>query len=153
MFEHKVQENVVEMSEEEKSPVESMSSRDKAFLCAEEAVERKATDLVLLDVAPIASFADYFVICSGKSSRQVQGIADKIEEALRKKRIRPLGVEGRTEGKWILMDYGDVIVHIFYEPVRAFYDLESLWDDAARVPWEAPLGVRGHAAEDEFSER
>jgi len=141
------------MSEGEKYPVESMSSRDKALLCAAEAVERKATDLVLLDVAPIASFADYFVICSGKSSRQVQGIADNIEAALRKRRIRPLGVEGRTEGRWILMDYGDVIVHIFYEPVRGFYDLESLWDDAARVPWEAPVEVRDRADEDEFSEQ
>jgi len=136
MLEHEVQENVMEMSEGEKSFVESMDARDKAFLCAQEAAERKATDIIVLDVASIASFADYFVICSGKSSRQVQGIADNIEAALRKKRVRPMGVEGHTEGKWVLMDYGDVIVHVFYEPVRAFYDLEGLWDDAERVTVE-----------------
>jgi ribosome-associated protein len=91
---------------------------------------------VLLDVSNLASFADYFLICNGKSSRQVQGIADNLEANLSAFGIKPLGVEGRREGHWILMDYGDVIIHIFYEPVRCFYDLESLWSDAARVPWE-----------------
>jgi ribosome-associated protein len=89
--------------------------------------------LVLLDVSEISSFADYFLICSGRSSRQVQGIADRLEEALRELGIRPLGVEGRREGHWVLMDYGDVIVHIFYEPTRSVYDLESLWSEAKLV--------------------
>lgn len=110
-----------------------MSSREKAILCAQAAVSFKALDLVLLDVTGLSSFADFFVICSGKSSRQVQGIAENVEARLKSSRFRPMGVEGQREGQWILMDYGDVILHIFYEPVRAFYDLESLWSEARRV--------------------
>lgn len=113
-----------------------MDSRSKAVLCAREAVQFKALDLVLLDVAGFSSFADFFIICSGKSSRQVQGIADNIERSLKEQGIRPLGVEGRRDGQWILMDYGEVIIHIFYEPVRNFYDLESLWSEAKRVRLE-----------------
>lgn len=110
-----------------------MSSREKAILCAQAAVSFKALDLVLLDVTGLSSFADFFVICSGKSSRQVQGIAENVEARLKASHLRPMGVEGQREGQWILMDYGDVILHIFYEPVRAFYDLESLWSEARRV--------------------
>jgi ribosome-associated protein len=112
------------------------SAERKAVLCAQQAAQFKALDLVLLDVSGFSSFSDFFVICSGKSSRQVQGIADNLETSLSGMGLRPLGVEGRREGHWILMDYGDVIIHIFYEPVRYFYDLESLWSDAARVQWE-----------------
>ena len=112
-----------------------MSTRDKAMLCVSEALECKALDLVLLDVTGLSSVTDYFLIGSGKSSRQVQGIADNLETRLAKLRIKPLGIEGRVDGHWILMDYADVVVHIFYEPVRYFYDLESLWSDAKRVIW------------------
>jgi ribosome-associated protein len=111
----------------------SMATRDKAMLCAREAVQCKALDLVLLDVTGLSSFTDYFLICSGKSSRQVQGIADNLAEALARAGVKPLGIEGRTDGHWILMDYADVVIHVFYEPVRYFYDLESLWSDAKRV--------------------
>jgi ribosome-associated protein len=115
---------------------EGMTSREKAILCAQVAVSFKALDLILLDVTGLSSFADFFVICSGKSSRQVQGIADNVEARLKEQRLKPMGVEGQREGQWILMDYGDVILHIFYEPVRAFYDLESLWSEARRVRLE-----------------
>lgn len=111
----------------------SLSAREKALLLAGLAVDFKALDLVVLDVTGLSSFADFFVICSGKSSRQVQGIADNIQESLREQGIRPLGIEGHREGQWVLMDYGDVIVHVFYEPVRLLYDLESLWSEARRV--------------------
>jgi ribosome-associated protein len=112
------------------------SGRSKAILCAQEAQGFKALDVVLLDVTGLASFADYFIVCSGQSSRQVQGIANNLERALREHGIRPLGVEGAREGQWILMDYGEVIIHIFYEPVRDFYDLESLWSEAKRLRFE-----------------
>ena len=112
-----------------------MSSRNKALLCAREAWRFKALDLMVLDVSRFSSFADYFIICSGKSSRQVQGIADNLENELKNRGIYPIGTEGKREGHWVLMDYGDVIVHIFYEPVRYFYDLESLWSDAAKIDW------------------
>ncbi len=115
---------------------EEMSSKEKAVLCAREAFRFKALDLVVLEVSPFSSFADYFIICSGKSGRQVQGIADNLENDLKNRGIRPIGTEGRREGHWVLMDYGDVIIHVFYEPVRFFYDLESLWSEAARVEWE-----------------
>ncbi|NLJ26795.1 MAG: ribosome silencing factor [Deltaproteobacteria bacterium] len=119
--------------------VNSVTSMEKALLCARVGAEFKALDLVLLDVSRFTSFADFFVICSGKSSRQVQGIADNVEKSLRDHGIKPLGVEGRIEGQWILMDYGDVIIHIFYEPIRHFYDLESLWSEAKRVQWEEKI--------------
>jgi ribosome-associated protein len=96
-------------------------------------LEKKAFDVVLLDVKNISSFTDYFLICSGRSDRQVQAIASSIDEDLRKAGFRSLGMEGYEEGKWILMDYEDVLVHVFLDPVRKFYDLEGLWLDAPRV--------------------
>ena len=81
----------------------------------------------------MTSFTDYFFICSGTSDRQVQAIAEGIQEVLEGKGIRALGLEGTREGKWILIDYEDVVVHIFLEPVRQFYDLEGLWMDAPRI--------------------
>jgi ribosome-associated protein len=111
-------------------------SKTKSLLCAKAATEKKAEETLLLDLKGTSSFTDYFVICSGRSDRQVQAIARGIEEALEKEGIRPLGVEGVPGGKWILMDYGDVVVHIFLELVRKFYDLEGLWIDAQRIDME-----------------
>lgn len=108
-------------------------NREKVFLCARAALDHKAVDLVILEVKNISSFTDYFVICSGNSDRQVQAIAAHIEEKLAKGEIHPLSIEGKREGRWILLDYGDVVVHVFYQPVREFYDLERLWSDAPRV--------------------
>jgi ribosome-associated protein len=131
-------------SEEDLRPKQPMNTTQKAMLCAREASQFKAIDLILLDVRGLTSFTDYFLICSGKSSRQVQGIADNLEEGLTNLGIKPLGIEGRPEGHWILMDYADVVIHIFYEPVRYFYDLESLWSDALRVIWSADAVLPGH---------
>lgn len=122
-------------------PMKPGSSREKAVLCAREALEHKALDVVLLDVAGLTSFTDFFLICSGKSGRQVQGIADKLEANLGQQGIKPLGIEGRLEGHWVLMDYADVVIHIFYEPVRYFYDLESLWSDAKRVVYTEDAAI------------
>jgi len=108
-------------------------SKTKSLLCLKAAIEKKAQDPVLLELKEITSFTDYFLLCTGKSDRQVQAIAQAIEETLRKKGIRPLGEEGTREGKWILLDYADVVVHVFLEPVRRFYDLEGLWIDAPRI--------------------
>ena len=103
------------------------------FRCTEAALEKKAKDIVILDVRGLSSFTDYMIICSGSSDRQVQAIASSIEESLKKFRILPIGIEGEKSGKWVLMDYGDVIIHIFYEPTREFYDIERLWSDAPRI--------------------
>ena len=93
----------------------------------------KALDVVALDVRGLASFADAFIICSGRSHRQVSAIAEFVEQDLKAKGIKPIGVEGLTQGHWVLMDYGDVVIHVFYEPIRMFYDLEGLWSDAKRI--------------------
>jgi len=108
-------------------------SKTKSLLCLKAAIEKKAQDPVLLELKGISSITDYFLLCSGRSDRQVQAIAQGIEEDLKKKGIRPLGQEGMVEGRWILLDYEDVVVHIFLDPVRKFYDLEGLWIDAQRV--------------------
>ena len=109
------------------------SSKEKASLCARALLDRKAIDLVILEVTNLSSFTDYFLICSGNSDRQVQSLAFHVEEKLGKQGIHPLGIEGKREGRWILLDYGDVIVHVFYQPVREFYDLERLWLEAPRL--------------------
>ena len=97
------------------------------------ALGRKAFDLVILDVRDLTSIADAFIICSGRSNRQVAAIAESIQVELKKHGIRPLSVEGKKEGHWVLLDYGHVIMHVFYELVRSFYDLEGLWIDAKRI--------------------
>jgi len=94
---------------------------------------KKAMNVVALDVAELTSFADVFIICSGRSNRQVSAIADFIKTDLKKHKINPLSVEGTKDGHWVLLDYGHVIIHVFYEPIREFYDLEGLWVDAKRI--------------------
>jgi len=97
------------------------------------ALGKKAMDLVVLDVRKLSSIADVFIICTGRSNRQVLAIAEHIQMDLKKHGIKPLSVEGKKEGHWVLLDYGHVIIHVFYEPVRSFYDLEGLWIDAERI--------------------
>ena len=96
-------------------------------------LDRKASNVVVLDVADLTSYADVFIICSGRSNRQVSAIADFIKTDLKKHKIKPLSIEGTKDGHWVLLDYGHVIIHVFYEPVREFYDLEGLWSDAKRI--------------------
>lgn len=113
-----------------------MESIDKALLSLELIRERKAINPVLFKVDELTSIAEYFLILGGSSSRQVQAIARHLRRGLRDKGVKPLGVEGEREGQWILMDYGDLVIHLFYEPVREFYDLEGLWIDAPRIEIE-----------------
>jgi ribosome-associated protein len=94
---------------------------------------KKAMNIEVLDVRGLTSVSDIFIICSGRSNRQVSAIAEYIQVNLKKHAIKPLSVEGKKEGHWVLLDYGHVIIHVFYEPVRAFYDLEGLWIDAKRI--------------------
>jgi len=95
--------------------------------------KRKSQDIVILDVRDLTSVADAFIICSGRSNRQVTAIAETIRTELKSQGIQPLSVEGIKEGHWVLMDYGHIVIHVFYEPVRQFYNLEGLWADAKRV--------------------
>lgn len=96
-------------------------------------MERKAMDVVVLDVEDLTTVADKFIICSGRSSRQVMAIAEHVQVELKKQGIKPLSVEGKNTGHWILMDYGHILIHVFFEETREFYDLENLWADAGRV--------------------
>ncbi len=105
-------------------------AKEKALVCARAALDKKAEDLRILDVRTLSSFSDYFIICSGHSTRHVQGIVQAIEETLRLKKIYPRGIEGLVVGQWVLMDYENLIIHVFYAPTREFYDLESLWSEA-----------------------
>ncbi len=109
----------------------------KLDLYVQAVLGKKAESVVVLDVRGLTSIADVFIICSGRSNRQVSAVADNVERFLKKEGIRPLSVEGRKEGHWVLMDYGHVIIHVFYGETRAFYDLEGLWVDAKRMTTES----------------
>lgn len=102
-------------------------------LFAQAALAKKAEAPVFLDIRQFTSVAEAFLIVSGRSNRQVSAIAEHIKVDLKKHGIQPLGMEGAKEGHWVLMDYGHVVIHVFYDPVRSFYDLEGLWSDAPRI--------------------
>ena len=110
-----------------------MKAIDKALLGLKIIEERRAVEPVLLNVVDLTSITDFFLIASGKSSRQVQAISKHVARRMREEGFRAYGVEGEQEGRWVLMDYGDVVIHIFYQSVREYYDLEGLWVEAPRV--------------------
>lgn len=116
-----------------RKPVEPSDATRRLLACLNAILERKARDIVVLRVTEVSSIADYLIICSGTSDRQVQAIAATIQEKLKKAGILPLGVEGEHYGHWILIDFNDVVVHVFYEPVRALYQLERIWADVPRM--------------------
>lgn len=107
-----------------------------AVLCAQIADEKKAEDIIILDLQGLTFFTDYFVICSGFNKRQLQAIADEIDKQAEVLNIKWLGTEGYRDARWILLDYGGVLIHLFDKDARTFYDLELLWGDAPRVSWQ-----------------
>jgi ribosome-associated protein len=114
--------------------VASESARERATTIAVAALDKKAVGLEILDVAGKVDYADFLVIMTGRSDRHAQALAQGIEEALRKKGVRPMAVEGLQHGNWVLMDFGDVVVHVFQDEMRQLYDIEGLWLDARRLP-------------------
>jgi len=111
------------------------SAKRVALAIAEAGLDKKAVNVEIIDVLGKVDYADYLVVMSGRSDRQVAALARGIEEDVEAKtKTKCLGVEGASQGRWVLMDFGDVVVHIFHEDVRGYYDIESLWMDAARVP-------------------
>lgn len=110
-----------------------LETETAVMIAARAAIDKKATDLAVLDLRQVASFTEYFLICTGASTRQVQAISNAVEEALLQSGKRPLHIEGYSSAEWILLDYGDFIVHVFGPASRRFYDLERLWRDAPRV--------------------
>lgn len=119
-----------------------MHSLDRALLCAAQVLDKKAFNVRVLDVRKVSSLTDFIVLASGGSDRQVQAAAEAVHLGLKHQHgVRPLGIEGMKEGRWVLVDYGDVMVHVFQEPVRQFYDLDGLWRDAPEVSLPPELAV------------
>lgn len=123
----------------------TMDVLDKAKLSLRLVRERKAIDPILFEVRDFTSYADYLLIASGSSSRQVQAISRHLQKKMREAGYRPYGVEGEEMGQWVLIDYGDVVVHVFYQPMREFYDLEGMWLEAPKVPAEDAVREGGLA--------
>lgn len=113
-----------------------MKSRAMAVAAARAAAERQAEHIVVLDVRKPITITDYFVIAAASSNRQVRTIAEEIQRALKNLGVRPARREGEAEATWILLDFVDVVVHVFGEKEREFYDLERLWRDAPKIEWE-----------------
>ena len=111
-------------------------SRDVAIAAARAASAKQAEDIVILDVSEIIVITDHFVICTAGSHRQIRTVIDAVEEALRGLGVKPVRREGESEAGWWLLDYVDVVVHVFGPEEREYYDLERLWSDAPRVEWE-----------------
>lgn len=110
-----------------------MTARELAVTCAKLALDKKAENVLILDLEQKSSVADYFVVCSGMSDRQVAAIGEYVADTLRKEGTRPTNEEGYAEGKWVLIDFGDVILHVFQDHYRDFYSLERLWSEAPRI--------------------
>jgi ribosome-associated protein len=120
-------------------------SKDFALYLAQRAFDKKAFELKILAVSDLVGYTDYIIVCSGRSDRQVQAIADHVALSAKKELdVLPLGVEGESLGQWALMDFGNVVVHVFNAPIREYYDVERLWGDAEQLevetpPWEAEM--------------
>jgi ribosome-associated protein len=123
-------------------PPQTTEGLDGAMQALALALDKKALDPVLLDVRELCSFCNYQLIVSGRSDRQVDAISDGISGGLKLDGMRPLGAEGARTGQWALLDYGDVVVHVFVSSAREHYDLEGLWNDAPRVPIDVPPEAR-----------
>ena len=109
-----------------------MRSSEKALIIGKLADEKKAKEVLILNLADLTDIADFFVLASGTSERHVRTIAESVQTGMKEEGMQPLSAEGYDEGRWIILDYGDVIFHTFLEPLRELYDLESLWIEAAR---------------------
>ena len=116
-----------------------MNSLEKAYAVAEAALDKKAYDLMVLKSEHLSSIADYFVVATGRSDVQVQAIARGIEERMAKEEQRVLAIEGFQHAHWIVLDYDDIVVHLFYEPAREFYRLETNWIDSREVKLPEPF--------------
>ncbi len=121
------------------------SSRALADLALRAALDKKALEPVMLQVSELCSYTDYILVLSARSDRQVGAVADAVSSTLKQAGHMPLGSEGADSGQWALLDFGDVIVHVFHHPTREFYDLESLWVDAVRVDIDVPDDARMRA--------
>jgi len=118
------------------------TSRELALQALEAAFTKNALEPVLLDVTKLSSYTNYILVLSGQSVRQVEAISEVIQKKMKDNHHDPLGVEGVRGGQWLLLDYGEVVVHVFYHPMRAHYDLEGLWSEAPRAELKVPPELR-----------
>lgn len=125
-------------------------SKDDALATAQAVLDKKAQDVVLLEISQVVSYADYFLICSGRSGIQVKAIANAVEEYLKDRGIRPLHIEGLSEGRWVLLDYDELIVHVFLEEARQFYNLERLWGDVPCTTFEEEALSEGFVSMNDY---
>jgi len=109
-------------------PAKKNVTRERLILCINATLQKKAKQIVVLNLKEISAFTDYMIICSGTSEREVQAISQAIQLFLKQAGIRPMGVEGESNGQWVLLDYDDIVISVFYEPTREFYNIENLWD-------------------------
>lgn len=123
-------------------PRKELSSLELANIALEAALDKKALEPELLEVEELCSYASHILLLSGRSDRQVDAIGEGIKIALRDVGYTAMGVEGKASGQWALLDYGDLIIHIFHHPIREHYDLESLWSEAGRVDIDIPDEAR-----------
>jgi ribosome-associated protein len=122
----------------QRSEADLADTRALAIVAMEAALDKRALEPVLIDVSAIGSYTDFIGIVSGRSDRQVDAIAEGVAQALKARGLYPLGQEGSGSGRWTLLDFGAFVIHVFYHPVREFYDLESLWIEAPRVKLDVP---------------
>ena len=113
-----------------------LSPEEMSAAAAEAIDDKRGTDVVILDVGELLRIADVFVLATGSSKRQTLALAQEVEDQLKLYDRKPLRVEGKDTGEWVLIDYGDLVVHLFQQQTRDFYSLECLWGDAPRIPWE-----------------
>lgn len=121
----------------------SRGSRDLVIAAARAASEKQAHDVVILDVGDLIGITDYFLIASGSTDRHVKTVADEIERILRERDVKPVRREGVREGRWVLLDFVDVVAHVFHDEDREYYRLERLWGDAPAVRWETRAASSG----------
>ncbi len=122
------------------APFVTLTSLERACLCARVASDNKARDIVVLDMRNITPLYDFFVLATGNSRRQVHTITEEVDAALQERGDTRLSIEGYESSRWVVQDYGDVVVHVFDQPTREYYGLEDLWADALRVDWERQEG-------------
>lgn len=121
----------------------SLDEKTLALTIARHALDKQAQDLEIIKVSKFVDYTDFVLVCGGRSERQVRAIAEAILDGLKRQGQTPSGVEGLSQGAWVLMDYGSVVVHVLLEQARAYYDIEGLWMDAERVSLEPIAGVAG----------
>ena len=114
----------------------TITPRQLALLAADVCDEKKAKDIIVLDVRKITSISDYFIVCSTSNERQARAIAEDLRMRLKEMGKREMGVEGLEDARWVLQDFGDIVLHLFHESQREFYDIEGLWADAKQVRWK-----------------